>query len=221
MFEINGTIDRKDITLLNNKKLGYCNMEHKTTNIGGLFLESLSEFYTWFMSCLKDPISHSGVFKSLSLLMRIATRSLEGGHYLTPSLEQKGIRVLFAIKEELLLGMRKQTEVLASLKKLIDDLTVQNIKAKLVLYLTELEYECCIYKKPSTQNQKFQEYLTQLNQLITPAFLEIKASAIVQILRRTLETQKKTHLDLEISIQQEINKWIGQENSLLHKSELF
>ncbi len=177
------------------------------TTVGDCLFNYTSEFYSWYMSLVDDSKSQSGVFRALSQLMRIALLSAEGGNYLKMDTEEKALRSLTLLKENLSDGNLKHGEVLHQLKKIINEITSNNPKARLVTYATEIEYTYCIEKNPSNQIQEFQQYLKELLNFVTPSLLEIHAYAIAQIMGKVLENPT-LFADPKTTLKEEINKWL-------------
>ena len=175
--------------------------------IGDKLFNYTSEFYAWYMSLLIDSKSQSDIFKTLSQLMRIALLSAEGGDFLKTANEEGALTALLLIKEDLSDGNIKHAEVLYQLKKIIEGLTANNPKARLVTYATELEYHYCLKQTTSNQTQEFQKYLKELLGFVTPSLLEINAYAIAQIMGKALENPS-VFRNPKIELKEEINKWL-------------
>lgn len=175
--------------------------------IGDKLFNYTSEFYAWYMSLIDDSKAQSGIFRTLSQLMRVALLSSEGGNYLKDDNEERALQALTLLKEELSDGNIKHGEVLYQLKKVMEGITANNPKARLVTYATEIEYTYCINKASSSQTQDFQKYLKEILSFVTPSLLEIHAYAIAQIMGKVLENPA-TFGDPRITLKEEINKWL-------------
>lgn len=174
---------------------------------GRQLFNSVSDFYSWYMSWIHIPSSQANVFRTLSELMRIALLSAEGGKYLSLQDEEKGMQNLSKLKENLCDGNLKKEATFQHLKSLVHNIISQNPKAKLVSYATELEYQFCILSPPSTQSEYLQNYLTRLLKCVTPALLEIQAYAISQIMGKILESPL-SYKEAGYVLEKEINQWI-------------
>ncbi len=172
---------------------------------GNKLFQTGSDFYTWYMSWLKEPKSQSEVFKLLSELMRVGLLSFTGGQYLSLEEEDTVHDSLTTLKEELCDCKIRQTEVAKKLQNIVDSLIINNPKAKLIVYATDIEYRYCIKEKKSLKIKQLQTHLNSLVHKITPSFLSINTYAISQILCKTLEESPP---DAEESLVQEIEKWI-------------
>ena len=175
--------------------------------IGDKLFNSSSEFYDWYMSLIDASKSQTGIFSALSQIMRVALLSIEGGNYLKSDGEERAIRDLTLLKEELSDGNIKHSEVPHQLKKIIEGITANNPKARLVTYATEIEYTYCIKEASSSQTLEFQKYLKELLGFVSPSLLEIHAYAIAQIMGKVLENPSLFG-DPKITLKEEINKWL-------------
>jgi hypothetical protein len=176
---------------------------------GRQLFNSVSDFYSWYMSRIHTPSAHASIFQTLSELMRISSLSAEGGEYLSPEEEKRGVRSLSKLKEKLCDGNLKKEDTLRKLKALIDNITSQNPKAKLVSYATELEYQFCILRPPSPHSEYLQNYLNELLKYVTPSLLGIQAYAITQIIGKILDTTP-LHKDTGYILEKEVKQWIRQ-----------
>ena len=178
-----------------------------STSPGQQLFNSVSDFYSWYMSWIHVPSSQANVFRTLSELMRIALLSAEGGKYLSFQDEKKGMQNLSKLKENLCDGNLKKEATFRELRSLVDIITSQNAKAKLVSFATELEYQFCILSPPSIQADHLQNYLNRLLKHITPSLLEIQAYAITQIMSKILENPPQDK-DAGYILEKEVKQWI-------------
>ena len=176
---------------------------------GRQLFNSVSDFYSWYMSWIHMPSSQANVFRVLSELMRIALLSAEGGSYLSSQDENNGMQNLSRLKENLCDGHLKKEGTFQELKSLVNSIISQNPKAKLVSCATELEYQFCILPPPSSQSKNLQDYLNKLLKCVTPSLLEIQAYAVSQVISKILETPSQ-HKDAGHILEKEVARWIRQ-----------
>ncbi len=181
----------------------------QNTSPGKQLFNSASDFYSWYMTWINTPSSQANVFQTLSELMRIALLSSDGGNYLSFQEEEKSIKDLSKLKEELCDGNLKKENTFQELRSLVDNIISRNPKAKLVSYATELEYRFCILKTPSTQAEYLQKYLKELLTCVTPSLLEIQAYAIGQIMGKILENPSLNQ-DAGRLLEKEVKQWLRQ-----------
>lgn len=175
---------------------------------GQRLFDQVSEFYAWYMSWDITPKEHAETFELLSRIMRIAQVCRDGGLFLNEDEEQKALRSVSSLREELFDGHCRQQEIPQNLLKIIQAL-ITNPKARLVAKTNELEYMLCIRSSPENESQalKFQQILNEILNKITPTFLDIHAHAISQGLSKIIENIH-TIDDVEDAIIQATKHWM-------------
>ncbi len=177
---------------------------------GEKLFDQVSEFYAWYMSWDISPKEHAQTFEYLSRIMRIAQVSKDGGHYLSDSEEQKALKSLSSLREDLYDGFCRQQEIPKNLLKIIQVLTEANPKSRLVARTNQLEYMLCVHalaSKDPEQNARYQFLLNQIISKVNPALLDTHAHAVSQGLLKIIETPKAIP-DIHGAILQAIKHWI-------------
>ena len=111
-----------------------------TPGVGQKLFDTTLDFYAWYLSWVREPNLHSPTFKILSQIMRIAQVSLTGGRYLSEKDEAHALLKLEQLKDKLFDGTIKSEEILGSLSDILENVIHCNPKARLVSYITEIEY---------------------------------------------------------------------------------
>ncbi|MBS0649781.1 MAG: hypothetical protein JSR93_01340 [Verrucomicrobia bacterium] len=157
---------------------------------GQQLFEQVSDFYAWYMSWDITPSDHAKTFELLSRIMRIAQVCKDGGLFLTYDEEEKALKSLSSLREDLFDGFCRQHEIGANLLKIIQILVTSNPKARLVARTNELEYMLCVYAPPSqneAEKARYQLLLDQILRKVTPSLLDTHAHAVSQGLAKIIE----------------------------------
>lgn len=155
---------------------------------GQILFEQVADFYAWYLSWVKTPQAHAKTFELLSRLMRIAQVSKDGGFFLSEEEEEKALKALSILRENLFDGLCRQHEIRESLLHMIQGLIAGNPKARLVARTNELEYILCIYAETSVEEKaRYQRLFDEVLKKVTPSLLDIHAHAVSQGLLRIIE----------------------------------
>lgn len=141
------------------------------------------EFYLWLLSHASGHHLHTRTRLLFSIVMSIADVSRLGGAFLSENEERLAIEKILFLKQGFSEGEIKHLELPVELDLLIQNLTIDNAKAKLVAHTTELEYLFClqpIQKHSQETRARFQRVLKRINSHITPHFPDYKAQALAQ-----------------------------------------
>ena len=187
---------------------------------GQRLFDDTTEFYSWYVSAwyMSDKGTASAEIlqksestrKILSLLKRIAEVSMSGGGFLTEKEEANALNELSTIIHDLSSGNLRKQDLPGALFSILENLTQNNPKAKVVAQTTELEYLLCINPPPeqsSEMTDQCQRLFTQIIQGITPEMRDINASAIAQGLSQILENPHAIE-NMPQAIHEAIKHWV-------------
>jgi hypothetical protein len=168
------------------------------------------EFYLWLLSHASGLHLHTRTRQLIIIVMRIADVSRLKGGFISELEEKQAIDKLLKMKQGFSQGEIKHLELPLELDLLIQNLTICNVKAKLVAHTTELEYIFCIQpmqKHSQETRMHLQKVLKRINEEITPHFPDYKAQALAQGLS-TLMKNPHTLEDPLHSLNLAIEGWI-------------
>lgn len=182
---------------------------HPTQPVGQELFDEVTDFYSWYITSWYDGAASEhgeATRKALSLIKRVSEVSMNGGNFLTEREESGALAALRNIFQDLHSGKLRKNHLPSALVHLMETLTRNNPKAKLVALTTELEYIHCINPPLSQSSEitvKYQQIFDSIIQSITPHMREINASALSRELSRFLENSTTTE-----SLQLAIKDWI-------------
>jgi hypothetical protein len=169
--------------------------------LGQQLFDDITEFYSWYISSwyMADGKTASveilqkneSIRKILSLLKRIAEVSMNGGSFLREKEEIHVLNKLSNILQDLNSGKLRKHHLPNGLFQVLEGLTQNNPKAKVISQITELEYYFCINPPPGQSPEstiRYQKLFNQIIDKISPQMPDISASAIAQGLSRILES---------------------------------
>jgi hypothetical protein len=187
---------------------------------GQRLFDNVTEFYSWYISswymadggtASPETLQKSeSTRKILSLIKRIAEVSKDGGNFLTETEEIIALNAFSNVLQDLNSGKLRKQNLPDALFEIIENLTRDNPKAKVVFQITELEYRLCINPplgQSSELTVQYQQVLTQIIQGITPQLQDINASAIAQGLSQILENSS-TAENFNNAINEAIKHWL-------------
>lgn len=181
-----------------------------TPTRGQRLFDQVSDFYAWYMSWDINPNAHAKTFELLSRIMRIAQVSKDWGLFLSIEEEEKALKLLGLLCEDLFDGLCRQEEIPQHLLKMIQLLTISNPKSRLVARTNELEYILCVHAQPSEPSEAKLRYQTLLNHIltqVTPQLLDTHAHAASQGLCKIIENPKAVK-DIHAAILAAIERWL-------------
>ena len=177
---------------------------------GQRLFDQISEFYAWYLSWDISPKVHAKTFEFLSRIMRIAQVSKDWGHFLSDEEEQKALKLLSSLREELFDGLCRQQEIPQTLLNILQLLTNSNPKARLVARTNELEYILCVNAAPSQPPEirtRYQLLLDHILNQITPNLRDTHAHAVSQGLSKIIENPNAI-ADIHAAILQATQRWL-------------
>lgn len=155
---------------------------------GQKLFEQASELYAWYGSWDKSPCDHTATYEHLSTIMLLAKMHIEGGNYLRAHEEEKAFSDLLQLCHELYLGSKTDKHLPESLESIIDILTEENARAKLVAITIKLDYRIrirpCIEQ---TADEGIQALLHAILSKVTADLTEDRAQIAAQKLSELLE----------------------------------
>jgi hypothetical protein len=188
--------------------------------LGQRLFDDITEFYSWYVSSwyMSDGGTASietlqrseSTRKILSLIKRIAEVSMNGGNFLSEKEETEALNQLSNILQDLNSGKLRKQALPDALFLVMESLTQNNPKAKVVFQTTELEYRLCINPPPGQSSElttQYQQILTQIIQGINPHMRDINASAISQGLSQILENLGSVD-NIHQSLNEAIKHWL-------------
>ncbi len=187
---------------------------------GQRLYDEVTEVYTWYISSWYTPSvatsslegaqANETIRKTLSQIKRIAEVSIQGGSFLSEREEQKALDRLRDVLQDWNSGELRKQEIPHALYRLVDELTGQNPKARVVFQTTELEYRLCINPpqgQPPDLTERYRQVLAGNILKITPDLHDVHAGGISQGLSRVLEYSNPSD-DLHSALQEAIRRWI-------------
>lgn len=139
--------------------------------IGDDLADQVDSLSAWYFYWLNEPKAHAETFRCLNRIKNIADVSLGGGDYLSGKEEKKACELLHSVQN------LPRDELPGRLRQVLLQLTKDNLGAKIVDQMTELQQKAVISKETT------EEILTQIH----PKLTETKARAIIVYLAKVIE----------------------------------
>jgi hypothetical protein len=168
---------------------------------GQKLFDLAASLYAWFGSIDSKPREHLPIYEELSTIMLLAKCNMNGGNYMTVFEEHQGFSTMEQLCQDLYLGNKTSKEIPDVLGIVIQGLTENNYKAKLVSLIIQLDYRLRIhpvYEKGEEVQKILKELFEELLLTINPSLNENNAQAVAQQLTMIL-----SHLDKDKEISDE------------------
>ena len=134
--------------------------------VGETLFDHTSQFYAWYLSWERTPTDHKETFSLLSTIMQVAKISLAGGLYLDNDGEKEALSKLQDLGDQLINGSFPPHEISETIDSILNSLTDNNPKAKLIAKSTLLEYKMLIHNPIPQPPQLFDDYHQVTEKLI-------------------------------------------------------
>ncbi|GAB4184486.1 MAG: hypothetical protein Tsb0015_00470 [Simkaniaceae bacterium] len=208
MVDINGGDFQAPISP---KWLDYSPPYPSGSSFGNKLFENVSHFYAWYLSWDSKPSNHTETFELLSRIMRIAQVSKEGGNFLSSFQEKDALEAFSDLSDDLSYGKLENPEINDRLNKILAHLTDNNPKAKVVSYITSLEYLINIRNADIIPKPLLEDFKAQFSSLIeklNPNLSDINAEAISRHLKEILQSPPGRFEDILSEIKDMTKKWL-------------
>lgn len=187
-----------------------------------LLIEEIAEFYVWYVTSSwfqSEKLSFSSDSQRsngdttrnlLSRIRRIAEVSISGGNYLSFQEVNRAHREIRELISDLNNGRIKKRDLPDLLDAILQEMTAQNPKAKVISHITELEYRLCINpgeSQPTELTEHYRQTLEKIVHAINPRMSNVNASAIAQGLAHVIGNMDKG-MDVPRAIADAIKHWV-------------
>ena len=153
---------------------------HKSGNVGEKLYEHSSAFYSWYQWVRKTSDSPQSS-QNLQVIMQIAQKAS-----LTPEEEQEAVNRLSDLREDLDSGRITMDQIGHETDRIIDELTENNPKSRVVMYTTQIEI--AINLSEGEPSDELREALNQLMNHISPEMPNIQAETLSRNLSLILDS---------------------------------
>ncbi len=179
---------------------------------GKRLAENARHFYAWYLSRDINPEMHTKTFELLCKIMQIAHISQSGGYFLTAFEEKDALQAFAELSDTLFYRKIENGEINERLAKILSNITENNVKAKMISYITSVEYLVNIRNEdivPENVLVEFKNQLTTMINEVNPNLPDIHAEAISRCLKELIDKPQERFEDMLVDLKNICKQWLN------------